>query len=189
MPTMKPQLRPRGFTLIELLVVVTLLVVASGVMIMRMGGSLGRQELKESAARFAHLARTARELAVSRQQTCAIQIDIEHGGYSVAIQSGKARSGSSESESMRSVQLSWLKAERWPGRVRVASYRQPDGATASGGTQQLMFYPDGTSNGASLRLVSGSEDCQIVIHPHNARVRVGDEHSASLEEDRVDLGD
>ena len=82
-----------------------------------------------------------------------------------------------------------------------------DGVQAAGGTQYLKFFPDGTSSGAAIRLVSSEDAYDIVVHPHSGRVVYEDaEHSpvtgwkpvpqgadaassARFAIDRYDLGD
>jgi type II secretion system protein H len=185
---LNPGARARGrsgaLTLVELLVVLALLGVMAGVIVPRMGGSLGRQELREAAGRLAHTARTVRELAVARQQLCALEIGLDAGGYRIVTQAGRSGAGQ-----WQMLQASWLKADRWPVGVTVAAYRTPDGATATSGTQYLKFFPDGTSSGAALRLVRGQDSCQVVVHPHSGRVVYGDARTAEFVQDQYDLGD
>jgi len=177
-------LRLRAFTLIELVVVLVLLTVAAGLIVPRMGRSLGQRELRESAARFAHTARTVRELAVSRHRICAIELDLDAGAYGVTWQSGSSSDGK-----LQTIRASWLKQGRWPESVRVTGYRTPTGVNAVTGLQQVKFMPDGTSSGASIRLEGGDETCSVVICPHNGAVVFGDEREIAGASGQYDLGD
>jgi len=177
-------MRRRAFTLIELLVVLVILTVAAGLIVPRMGRSLGQRELRESAARFAYTARTVRELAVSRQRICAIELDLDAGVYGVVWQSGEHPDGK-----LQAVRASWLKQGRWPESVRVTGYRTPDGSSAVSGLQRVKFMPDGTSSGASIRLEAGDGTCSVVICPHNGAVVFGDEQEIAAVSGQYDLGD
>ena len=176
---------PRAaFTLLELIVVLSLIVVLTGVIVPRMGRSIGSRELREAAGRFALTARTVRELAVARQRVCAIEIDLDRGGYGVATQSSEDRPGQ-----WQTLQASWLKPQRWPATISVVSYRTPDGSTAASGRQYLKFFPDGTSSGAALRLAGREDEYDVVVHPHSGRVVYGDRKTATFATDTYDLGD
>jgi len=172
-----------AFTLLELLVVLALLVILAGSIVPRMSGSISRRELREAAGRFAHTARTVRELAVARQQVCSVRIDLDRGGYCVATQADRSQPGQ-----WRVIQTSWLKARRWPKAADVA-YHPTDGVTMRSGTQYLKFRPDGTSSGAAIRLARGQDAYRIVVHPHSGRVVCGDAGTDEFTPDRYDLGD
>lgn len=185
--------RKGAFTLLELIVTLTLIAILAGLIVPRMGRSIGRRELREAAGRFVQTARTVRELAVARQEVCAIRIDLDGGRYYPAK---PKRDGEGAWQPLRT---SWLKPQRWPEAVTVDSYRTPDGLKAAGGTQCLKFFPDGTSSGAAIRLVSREDAYDIVVHPHSGRVVYEDAgrsdaggdatSSAGFALDRYDLGD
>ena len=185
----------RAFTLLELIVVLALIVILTGVIVPRMGRSVGHRELSEAAGRFAHTARTVRVLAVAQGRTCALEIDLDRGVYGVVIQPGErpaaapAATFSDRPGQWQAVQMSWLKAQRWPKTVSVDSYRTPDGATAAGGTQYLKFFPDGTSSGVALRLTCRDDAYRVIVHPHSGRVVYGDPSTTAFGQDRYDLGD
>jgi type II secretion system protein H len=166
------------------MVVLAVITVLAGMIVPRMGGSTGRRELQEAAQRFAQTARTVRELAVARQQVCALEIDLDRGGYSVATQAGQ--NGTS---GWKTLHASWLKAQRWPETVTVASFRTPDGMTASTGTQRVKFFPDGTSSGAAIRLLQNADSYNILVYEHSGRVVTGDADTTTLAPDQYDLGD
>jgi len=174
----------RGLTLIEVLVVLGILGVAAGLMVPRIGSSLDQRELRESAARFAHTARAARELAVSTRKTCGVEIDLDRGGYGVLVQTDE-KGG----ESLKPIQASWLKAGHWPKTIKVAGFRTSKGAEMTQGTQRVEFRSDGTSSGAYLRLEGPSGACAVLIHAHSGQVLVGEGAEDSFALDQYDLGD
>jgi type II secretion system protein H len=173
----------KSFSLIEMLVVLAILAVAAGAIIPRIGHSLERHELEQAAGRFAHLARTVRELAAARQETYILGLDLNRGAYSVGVISEKNKN------EIQKVQASWLKSGRWSEEVKMAEFKAPEGVPATRGVQEIRFLPDGTSSGASMRFVCGTRSCAVVIHPHNGRVDCVNGHEKPLAVDQFDLGD
>ncbi len=180
----------RAFTLLELIVVLALVVILTGVIAPRMGRSATYRELGEAAGRFAHTARTVRALAVAQGRIYALEIDLERRAYGVVVQpTERSAAPGDRLGQWQAVQMSWLKAQRWPKTVSVGSYRTPDGATAAGGTQYLKFFPDGTSSGVALRLTCRDDAYRVIVHPHSGRVVYGDPSTTAFGQDRYDLGD
>lgn len=176
--------RRRAFTLLELIVVLALIGILAGVIVPRMGSSISRRELDAAASRFAQTARTVRALAVSKGELCALAINLDEGHYSVAVADAQGtRSG------WRPLQMSWLKAQRWPRSVTVASYRTPEGRRLATGTQYLKFNPDGTSSGVALQLAADGATRAIVVQPYSGRVTWSTDPSADFGIDQIDLGD
>jgi len=172
----------RAFTLIEVIVVIVLLGLSASLIVPRMGRSLGHSEFREAVARFAQTA-TVRELAVARQQLFVITIDLDRGAYEVIMQSKKERG------MMQRVQTSWLKPARWPETVEVRQYRTPDGVSVTRDTQELKFYKDGTSSGASIVFACDTDEYVVVVHPHNGQVIYGDTEISRIAPVQYDLGD
>lgn len=169
-----------GVTLLELLVVVVLIGILAGAIVPRMSRSISRVELQEAAARFAHTTRTARQLAVAQRQPWGVEVDLDHGGYGVvAGQAGQPAQG---------IRASWLKSEHWPKAVRSVQCRTPDGAIIASGTSQVLFKPDGTSEGMTLRLEGESGAYLVLVQPHSGHTAVV-EPGQSVLSDQVDLGD
>jgi len=164
-------------------VALTIIAVAAGVIVPRMGASTSREELREAAGRFAQTARAVRELAVSLQRRCTIEVDLDQGTYAVTAQS------SEPGGQMETVQSSWLKQGRWPASIRVAEYRTPDGARTRSGRETIEFLPDGTTSGAMMRLADGSREHYVVVHAHSGRVIFGAARATAILPDELDLGD
>ncbi len=173
-----------AFTLIELVVVMTLLAVAVGMIVPRMGKSIGRVALREAAGRLAQTARTVGALAVARRQELTLEIDLSRGAYRILMPSSDGAPGE-----LTTVQGSWLRGAQWPKSIRVRDFRRGDGTRATGGSERIRFYPDGTSSGAALQLTDADTTQQIIIHAHSGRVSWGDPRTMSLAPDQVDLGD
>lgn len=176
-------MRRCGFTLIEALVVLALVALLATMIVPRIGRTLGRRELDESAARLVHLGRTLRELAIARGQVCALAIEV--GGQRVsAVMPGQERGAE-----WQPLRLSWLRTPAWPKELAVASLRTPDGRTVTSGTHYVRFLPDGTSSGAAVQLTMPDGGCAVVIHPHSGHVERGDTGMAAFDTDQFDLGD
>ena len=173
-----------AFTLLELVVTIALLAVMAGLIVPRMAGSTNRAQVHEAAARFAHTARTVRELAVSRHAECALEIDLTRGGYEVLMQSN-----SEGVVQMKTLRFSWLKGRRWPESVHVERYSTPDRKSATGGVQRLSFHPDGRTSGATVLFVCEPYRSQVVIGQHTGRIAYGDPKTTIFPPEQVDLGD
>lgn len=173
-----------GFTLVELLVVLAIIVVMAGAIVPRMGGSIRRQNLAEATARLAQTCRTVREVAVASGQTCAVELDMDGGGYAVTQQSG-----SGKSSTMENARAVWLKPQHWPDPVKVASCRKPDGTEMTSGRVSVRFFADGRSDGAAIRMVADQEAYEVTVHPQTGRVVYGRAGEVVIGPDQYDLGD
>lgn len=182
--TGKGSARLRGFSLIELLVVLALLGVLAGMIVPRMGRSLERVEVREAAARFAHTARTVRQLAIASREPWAIELDLDARAYAVTRGGERGAQGAGQM-----VRASWLKADRWPDCVESVRFRGMRGETAMGGTARVSFGPDGISSGGTIGLAHRNGTCGIVVQPHSGRVEVVEDRDALVTSDQLDLGD
>lgn len=173
-----------AFTLVELIVVMTIIAILAGLIVPRMGRSLSGRTVAEAAARLALTCRTVRELAVARQQACAVDLDLDAGVYAVT---GQDQSG--HSTRWQATRVGWLKPQRLGADVKLVSCRGTDGQEVSSGQMSLRFFPDGRCSGATVRLAAGSEIYEILVHSQNGRVVYGKADEVSLPPDRFDLGD
>lgn len=151
------------------------------VIVVRMNRSVDARAMLESAERFAHLARTVRELAVSRQSPAAIEVDLDQSRYHVTVTSAGGQS--------RSVQMSWLKPVQVKPPVKIAGFRNAAGVDATRGRQQLAFRADGTSGGGMVRFEYEDSAVRVVVQPHSGEVFVHRDGDPPPAPDRQDLGD
>ncbi len=170
-----------AFTLIETIVVVMLLSIMAGMIVVRMNRSVDARAVLESAERFAHLARTVRELAVSRQSPAAMEVDLDQGRYHVTVTGSSGES--------RAVQMTWLKPVEVRLPVRIDAFRSAGGQEVSRGRQQLSFRADGTSGGGMVRFALEENAVQVVVQPHSGQVFVHHEGDPPPPPDQKDLGD
>jgi type II secretory pathway pseudopilin PulG len=163
------------------MVVVGLLMVATMAIVPRMGRSTGQRALVEAASRLVMTGRTVRELAVSRRQAYAIELDFDGRGYAVT----KVMSGGST----EMIQASWLKQERLPEGVEFGSVQLPDGQEISGGIHRIEFQPDGTSSGGVVGLVIEGGRYLVSIDPRNGQVTAAESEMDLQASSPIDLGD
>ena len=172
--------RLAAFTLVELLVVVVLLGIVGLMIIPRMGASISRREVVESAASFAHTARITRELAVARRQVFAVEVDAK--GFSVEMRSVK-------DGSFTPVKVSWLRPQHWGDHVRLEGIKSPNGQAVTSESHKVEFREDGSSTGVMLHLASGKFDCGVLVDPASGRAIYGDRDTLRSSDEPLDLGD
>ncbi len=158
-----------------------MLVVAAMAIVPRMGRSVEQRGLAEAAYRLEKTALTAHELAIARRQACALDLDLDSGGYGVGMVSSSGE--------VTPVQASWLKQERLPEGVRFGRVRLLDGSEVAGEPQRVWFRPDGTSNGAIVQLVTPSGEHFVAINPQDGRATAGASVAEIEATEPTDLGD
>lgn len=178
----RPAVR-RGFTLLELIVVLAMMGILAGMIVPRMGRGMDVRELQATAARLAATAKTARELAIARQETCALELELGRGGYALAVPDREGR------ERWQALHTSWAKQLLLPDGITFGGLRTPEGEVAHSGTQYVQFRPDGTCTGAAVRVQRGDHVLQVIVHPHSGRVSWGPPESTDFLSDQIDLGD
>lgn len=166
------------------MVVVAILAVVAGLIVPRMGQSVGRQQLAEAAARLAQTCRAARELAVASGRACAVEIDIDGNAYTVTQQSPTG-----SPEDWQPVGAVWLKGQKWPGSIKVEGCRMPDGVETAAGRVAVRFFADGRSNGLSIRLSADEQTYEVLVHPQTGRVVYGNAGDRVFAPDQYDLGE
>lgn len=142
-----------GFTLLELLVVL----VIAALMLTLVGPNIGRlmpgSELKGFARQTAALLRELRSEALNAAEPRTLALAAEERRYRIE----------------HPLRL------HWPDDVKVelVAGRLP-GVPATAGSQ-LVFYPDGSSNGGSLSLVGGGNTgYRVVVDAFTGRVSIND---------------
>jgi type II secretion system protein H len=170
----------RGFTLIELIVALVVMACAAGLIVPNISRSMSRQDLHEAGQHLMLTARTARELAIARRQPLVLQVDLDRGGYSV---SQRGRDGA-----YQPVQTTWLKAARWPESIR-GQVRGAAGVVAEAGVQPISFNADGSSSGASIKLMSEGREYVVVIRAASGKTLAGDPQDVDAVQDQYDLGE
>jgi general secretion pathway protein H len=142
--------RWRGFTLVELLVVMAIAAALLAVTIPLLSGSIGRAELRGTAAEMAAALRHARTQAIRLHRETRLQVDLEQRRYQV---SGERR------------------AFRFPRDVDVklvvADFQ---GLPSEAG--EVRFYPDGSSSGGEITVSSKRGEYRVRVEWLTGRVLI-----------------
>jgi prepilin-type N-terminal cleavage/methylation domain-containing protein len=82
-----------GFTLIELVVALAIIVVITGLVIVRVDGWSSRQALHASARALGNAIRLYREKAQEDEETCTLRLELDRATYSVTAAGQTLRRG------------------------------------------------------------------------------------------------
>lgn len=180
--------RRSAVTLIELMIVLVVMGIAAGLIVPRMANSIDRRTVADAAARFAHTARAVRDLAISRQRNTGLRFEGEQR-LCLPVMQPEPDDASGNSRQMQTVQASWLKVQRWPEAIRTIEFKSLDTQSGQADRDTVIFYPNGSSSGALIRLSGERQVYEIIIRPHNGQVDYGLTGSLELESYQYDLGD
>lgn len=148
----KPREGERGFTLIELMVVVTIIGLASAVVVLALPDPRGR--LADEAARFAARASAARDLAVVGAKP--ISVWVSEGGY-----------GFDER-----VEGNWVAMAEKP--LRVTQWGKGTHAVPTGGSRDRVLFDSVGSTDRPLDVTLERDAQRLVVHIGNdGKVRIG----------------
>jgi len=146
--------RARGFTLIELLVVLVIMAALAGLVATRFDGALAGMELRAAARDIASALRYARGRAVATQNETAVIVNVETRRY-------RLRGTADERE------------HRFGRHVGVDLVTDRN-SFLSDHEAEIRFFPDGSSTGARITLVSGQSAFRIDVEWLTGRVRIHD---------------
>lgn len=134
-------MRSRGFTLFELLVVLAILALVVGVASPLFSSAFPGVKLKSAARDIATDLRQARSLAILHNAETTFALDLEEKTYAI--------SGGEQLEQLpAAVDVALLTARSEFDSPRVGKIR---------------FFPDGSSTGGRVRLISGSKEYRITV--------------------------
>ncbi len=124
-----------GFTFIELILVTTLLLILAGVSTPLFRKSLSGIQAKDTAQTLVQLMRYAQAKAIAERKLSQINFDFSEGSFWLTVQSE-----ASPEEYIRP-------KGKW-GAIVTA----PEGISLEGETELIVFYPDGTSDKAEIKI-------------------------------------
>ncbi len=133
--------RSRGFTLIELVVSLVIMAIASGVVMPYFAKSMDTIRQKNCARDIATMLRKSAANALSDHQK--VVVSFENDGHTVKVNEKKAK-------------IAWPSTSD----IREQGVRRTGDANAI----QFTFYPDGTSSGGAIDIVSEKRGFRIEIN-------------------------
>jgi general secretion pathway protein H len=140
----------RGFTLLELLVVLVIAASGYALVVRFTSGGVSGAELKSAARAVAAGLRDARGIAIARQQSTALVLDLE--GRSMEVGEG-------------------LRARQLPARLDMKLYTAQS-EIVDGKRGAIRFYPDGSSTGGRVTLASGERRFLVDVDWLTGRVSI-----------------
>lgn len=144
--------RERGFTLLELIVVLALGVVIYAVMLSIPFGKASAADLKAAARQVAAELRMVQSTAMATRRDAVLTLDME----------SREMIGTGERE-----------ARRLPGNIDLKLYTaQTEVASEHRGS--IRFYPDGSSTGGRVTLMSGERKYLVDVDWLTGRVAIND---------------
>lgn len=146
----------RGFTLIELVVALAILALATALVPPLLSGGRDRAEFKATVREVAAALRQTRSLAMTRDRSEALLVDVAHG---VLRWSGSGG------------------ARTVPKGIRLALLTT-SGERIDGEIGDIRFFPDGSSTGGHVTLIQGERRSDVFVDWLSGRISVGE--SATL---------
>ena len=178
MPGKKTNLKAQwAFTLIEMMVVVTLIAILAAVIIPEMKGSFDDALLRSTGRDLVDIFGLASSRAVSLNQSYRVKFDPDTGDYKLERQVHNG--GTVDFVPLKDVPGAEGRIDpRLSVQIMLVDDDAPGSDVGQGELSEhpgdaILFYPDGTANGARIRL-SDREGFQLLLqlNPVTARVRI-----------------
>jgi general secretion pathway protein H len=144
--------RKRGFTLLELLVVLLIISLLVGLVPPLFTGAVPGAKLKAAVRDLAVALRLARNQAITRDLETQVSLNLESPAYTVGRQAPHALPTGVQ-----------LKVDTGPGQY-----------AAPAGNHVLRFFPDGSSSGAVITLISGERGYRLQLGWLTGRITIED---------------
>jgi len=179
---------PGAFTIVEVLTVVVIIALLAGV-----GGGIyiGTHKgllVRKSGREFLLAAKYARELAISRQSRCEIQVDTKEKKIALVIKEFDAASGETMEAVVKDLHF---KPFSLPGEVEIEDVKirplEGGGYEEEQMSEGIVFLPNGRSQQATIQLGDGQRHITISISAATGRARLYDGQMENVEPDVVDL--
>ncbi|HUN46510.1 MAG TPA: GspH/FimT family pseudopilin [Stellaceae bacterium] len=144
--------RERGFTLIELVVVLAILALATALVTPLLSRGRDRAEFDATVREVAAALRETRSLAMTRDRSEALLVDVAHGVL---------RWGGRPAD------------HRVPRSIRLALLTTA-GERLDEESGDIRFFPDGSSTGGHVTLMQGERRRDVFVDWLSGRISVGD---------------
>lgn len=163
------RIRRGGFTLIEIMVVVIVLAIVTGAIVPNFSGSMEGARLETAAESLRGLLVACHQAATATGRVHGLILDERGARYRVVAEETPRDERPDEdsfSESSRLVpaRLTGFSEQALPEGVRLVSteFFEEDLALARSGETRILFFPDGTSEFATLTLATARGDRRAV---------------------------
>ncbi len=137
-----------GFTLIELMVVMLLISIILAVAIPRFDGGPFQDPVKKLSRRMINTVRSLRSLAIQKQKTQGLVIDLSNNRMWLV----------DDEMSAEALEAASKKAMPLPGAIRFVDVRFPNQEPIRSGTTEVKFYPAGYSDQVLIHLETDSAE-------------------------------
>jgi len=142
----------RGFTLLELVLVMVIVCTVLAMAAPSLGGFFASRRTADAAAQIVALTGLARSQAIVEGRTYRLNFDTDAGAYWLTVQQGGAF-GRLGSEFGRRFSLP------------EGTLASRDGTTAAASSGHIEFYPDGTTQAATIRLTGRQGEVVEIVCP------------------------
>jgi prepilin-type N-terminal cleavage/methylation domain-containing protein len=143
-----------GFTLLELMVVIMLLSILLGFAIPAFQKGQGKQASGDAVRGLLHAVRELKAAALRRQEILKLHLNLDENRIWVTHE------GKGQEESGQDPPSDWTLSDD----VQIAHVRFPDNREIRSGNVVIVFYPQGYSDRAIVRLIDGgSEPTDLVV--------------------------
>jgi general secretion pathway protein H len=139
----------RGFTLIEIIAVIALLALAASTVVFFVSRSLSTQQIRGAGRDLVAALRYTRGQAIVKRKEQALELDVEKRAY--------------RAPNKGEVQL----PKDMDMKLLTASQEQVNSTTG-----RVRFFPDGSSTGGRISLISGEREWQVEIAWLTGEVRL-----------------
>jgi prepilin-type N-terminal cleavage/methylation domain-containing protein len=140
----------RGFTLLEILIVLVIVTLLIGIAIPNFRGAFEQTKLESASRNLATTFGTAQHLSVIHRLMFQIKFDLNNREYQIVPESGFLK----ENEDLPD----FARRRKLPDGVKFGSVTisTPGSPETGGGLEYLAFYPNGSSDGATLTIYDDS---------------------------------
>ncbi|MCP9440587.1 MAG: prepilin-type N-terminal cleavage/methylation domain-containing protein [Nitrospira sp.] len=145
---------PLGFTLVEMLIVLFLVGMVLALTVPRI--VLG-DDLSATGRKFIGTLRTLQRMAEVGQRPVKLYLDLDRGTYWAMVVDGR--------EERRPLDAAWASPRSFPDAVRVMEVSVRD-VTRTYGQVELLFFPNGRLDPATIYLTDGSNNVLTLMIDH-----------------------
>lgn len=156
-----------GFTLIELIVVIALISTMLVFSIPRLQGNPFLDDTKKSARWIIGKVQALRENAIRNQKRYTLHFDLDTGRIW----------NTDESIEAEAAETAALDAYALPENLRIVDIEYPIAGQVSSGRADIIFYKEGYTDKAIIRMADGEQNISLLIEPFLATVKVFDKYA------------